>query len=226
MATPTSGTAPFVLLSGYFSESAHTAGQSDYLTLSVKVQSNTCFSDSPNLQFEGTADETGLGISSFPVNDQVLSVSATKDSTATHLSGSYRVTGGCADGETGTINGTKYSGLTGLYAGPVTGVAGGGNIQIAVTQDPKGTADGLFFVTGKATFQGFPCFTAGTLSVPYGEVSGSSESLAFQTNETGGSQVILNGTFNAAASALSLTSINVLGGNCSGSFGAAQLTLQ
>ncbi len=224
-ATAKSGTAPFTMLSGFVNESSNEPGVNDFTTASFQVHSSTCYSGSSNLFLSGAVTGTHVGLSSFPVEDQVLTISASKDATATHISGNYSVVGGCADGATGTIVGELYAPMDGTYLGTSTGVLAS-TLQLTLSQYVQGTANGTTLVSGSALFQGISCFTKGTLSAPNGSVSGDQVNFIFTTNEPTSSTVTMSGTVDPAAQTIFLTSIEVTGGNCSGAIGATTLSLQ
>ena len=75
-ATAKSGTAPFTMLSGFVNESSNEPGVNDFTTASFQVHSSTCYSGSSNLFLSGAVTGTHVGLSSFPVEDQVLTISA------------------------------------------------------------------------------------------------------------------------------------------------------
>ncbi|WP_150133257.1 hypothetical protein [Granulicella sibirica] len=220
-ATPTMGISPFSSLSGYVFE-INVAAAAHQTTASFLVASTGCFSGAGAVQLLGNVEQPLVSLTSFEVNNQVLTVTAQKDEAGDTLSGTYSVKGGCADGDTGTLTGTRYNNLTGTYAGDTQNDATKG-IGLSVTQ-AGGTGSGIFLMTGSATFSGFSCFTKGSLvagGVSY--ISGSSTTLVLNTNEGKSSQVTLIGTIDKSADTLSLSSIQVTGGACAGSYGPAAL---
>ena len=228
-ATPTSGAAPFTVLAGFISEQ-DSSGTNDFTTAALQVQSTTCYSTAVEIPLQGGTEPTLLGLSSFPVDGQTLTLSATKDSTATHLTGKYTISGGCANGQSGTVAGTLYDLVNGTYAGSVTGAGPAENVQLNLTQG-VGSGDGLSYIAGSAAFQGFPCFTTGNL--PYaapgqyfpGYVTGSKIYLDFTTNDANGSQIILSGNFDPTATTIMINSLAIIGGDCAQAPQMVSLTL-
>ena len=92
-----------------------------------------------------------------------------------------------------------------------------------MTQDA--TADGLgyFHVQGSATFSGISCFTGGTLNSTESEISGEEVFLTIATNESPSSGVVAVGTVDPAADTLTLSSLTVTSGGCSGTMGGGTL---
>jgi len=228
-ATPASGAAPFTVLTGFINEQGST-GTNDFTTAALQVQSTTCYSSAVEIPLQGGTEPTLLGLSSFAVDGQTLTISATKDSTATHLTGKYSISGGCADGESGTLAGTLYDLVNGTYSGAVAGTGPAENIQLSVTQG-VGSGDGLSYISGSASFQGFSCFTSGNLPFAVagqyfpGYVTGSQIYLAFTTNDANGSQVILSGTFDPTATTIMINSLAIVGGDCAQAPQPVSLTL-
>lgn len=221
-ATPAAGTtAPFTVLTGFLNEQG-TAGATNFTTAALRAQSSTCYGAVPELSLEGAVQATQVGLTSFAAGGQILTIAQTKDSTSTHLSGTYSIAGGCGDGQHGQLAGTAYTPLTGNYNGPVTGSLLNG-MHLTLAQS-GGNGDGLFFLTGSATFSGSACFTTANLAFSDGYVTGSTMHLLLKTNETSSSsQVTVDGTINPAADTLTITSISVAGGKCSGAAGTATL---
>jgi hypothetical protein len=142
------------------------------------------------------------------------------------FSGTYSITGGCADGATGTASGTQYAALQGTYSGSIDGNSPPETLNLNVAQYTQGTGDGAFLTSGTATFSGISCFSQGTLAAQNGTVIGNVVNLTFNTNDPGGAQLNVVGTIDTAAKTLTLTTIQVNGGSCPGSLGTAALTLQ
>jgi hypothetical protein len=176
------------------------------------------------IPLEGTVQGTAVGLHSFSVNGQYVTITATKNTKATQLTGTYSVSGGCANGAAGNITGTRYAILNGAYAGTIAG--GGQSIQVNVAQNTQGTGSGNFFVSGSATFAGISCFTTGTMAAENGSIIGNTVVLNFATNDPNGAQAVLTGQIDPAADTLTLSSVDVTGGSCAGSLGGATLTLQ
>ncbi len=224
--TNTTAPVPFTALSGFINEQGDNPGTDDLTTAALQAKPGDCYVSAVTIPLQGSTQGDHLGLHSFSVNGQFVTISATKDSTATHFTGTYTVSGGCANGAAGTLSGTKYAPLTGTYTGPITGSSPAKTIQLALTQYTTGTGDGVFLISGTAAFTGFTCFTQGTMPSTAGWVSGSSASLTFNTNDASGAQVVLTGTFDSTAHTLTLSSVQITGGSCSGSVGGATLTLQ
>lgn len=218
--TPTQGPLPFATLAGFLEEEPAAASATDTLvTLTQMEQPTMCYLGGTILPLQGAVNGTAVSLFSFSFNGQYMSVNGTKNPTGTGVTGTYSVGNGCADGYAGTIAGTRYAALAGTYSGAATLATQ----QIAVTlqQATLGNADGTTSVPGTAAFTGISCFSKGTVT---GSVLGKQIHLTIATNETGGSQLVVAGTFDPAASALQASSLQVMGGSCAGSLGTATLS--
>ncbi len=221
-ATPTTGTGPFSTLKGFINEQSQQPGTYDVTTMAVQVtpMNSSCYDSAVVVPFSGATEGTALKLGSLSINGQYITVAATTDATATHFAGTYTISGGCAKGDKGTLAGTQYAPLTGTYAatgltGAIPGSSGPQGISLTLSQYSQGTGSGDFLISGNATFTGSPCFTSGTLAATDGSVLGDTANFTFNTN-TPGTQVLLSGTFDSAASTLTLNNVQVLGGACGG----------
>lgn len=218
--TPTQGPVPFATLAGFLDEEPDAASTKDILsTLTQIEQPTTCYLGATVLPLRGTVAGTAVNLFSFSFDGQYVSVNATKDATATSMTGTYNVALGCADGFAGTIAGTRYAPLSGSYSGAATFPAQ--KLAVALKQATLGNADGTTGVSGTATFTGISCFSTGNVT---GTVLGKTIHLRIVTNEAGGSQLALTGTFDPTATAIQASSLQVTGGSCAGSLGTATLS--
>jgi hypothetical protein len=220
--TSTSGGTPFTTLAGFFNELGTDPVNGDFISAALQVQSTTCYTGSPNVPIEGLIAGNTATLVSFPVDGQVIAMTATKNSAGNQMTGTYTITGGCANGEAGSFTGTLYSPVNGTYGGTATSNPAK-TLKLTLAQNTAGSGNGEQLASGSAVLTGF-CFTSATLQTATSYVLGSNISLTFTTNEAAGSQITMTGTINTAASALTISSINVTGGSCSGSFGAATLS--
>lgn len=220
-AVTSTGTAPFAALSGPLRTASTSAGVGATASMLAEIPAgaSTCYTGEPLVPLQGTFAAPTLTLFSFSVTGQYLVLQASVDTTQTHLSAPFKITGGCADGVLGTITGTRFDPLTGTFAGPLaTGAA-----TLSLTQATSDPANGTIPVSGTATFSGIPCFTSGTTVAGAAYVSGSTVLLTLSTNDPSGSTVTLDATMDSSASTLSLTNATITGGSCAGSTSGTQL---
>ena len=225
-ATPTTGSAPFTSLAGFINELGTDPGINDLTTAALQAQSTTCYMNTPTVPLQGAVLGYQLGLRSFNVDGQIIMIDAAEDATVTHLTGTYSVAGGCADGAKGTLSGVKYLALTGKYRGNVTSSSTPQSMQLSLAQFQQGTGAGIFLVSGSGAFTGIPCFTQASLASSDGGVVGSAVKLSFLTNDPASARLILTGTMTSDAKIFTVVTANITGGSCAGSLGGVVLTIQ
>ena len=223
--TSTQGPLPFTGLSGFVNElSGSTSSQST--TASLMPGNAPCYANSQAIPLDGNIQGTKIFLVSFPIDSQVLALYATQNQAGTSLTGTWSVTGGCADGAVGTLSGTLYQPLTGTYTGSFAGDPTK-TLSLSLAQYQLGTEDGTFLISGTAKIQGFSCFSSGSMA-PGGTayVTGNTAALVFATSDGNGAHLELIGQFDPAANGISVNSIQVTGDSCAGSYGGAILARQ
>lgn len=219
--TTTSGTAPFSTLGGYINDES--GGTVTGAFQADTSQGSSCYLGAETIPLEGTRTGSQVGLYSFSVNGQYLSMDGTENSSGTELTGTFKIMGGCAKDVSGTFTATHYKVLNGTYSGTF-----GGNsnysAQITLDQNTLGTGSGTFFVSGSAVFQGISCFSSGTMSQTQGSIIGDTVALQFTTSPAG-STVTMSGSIDPLAKTLTVTSSSITG-NCAEDLGAATFSLQ
>jgi hypothetical protein len=216
--------APISSMAGYLSQQGQ--GDNQFTTAALQAQTSGCFTDAATIPMYGTTTGMDVNLASFAIESQTLSVNVQANTNGNQFSGNYSIAGGCAGGVSGTVTGTEYAPLSGTYAGSITGSSPAVTMSLALSQDPAGTGLGTFPLSGSATFSGISCFSQGTLAAQDGNVIGNTVTMDFTTNGAEGDEIQMTGTFDPAASTLTLSSIQISGGSCSGSLGAATLVRQ
>jgi hypothetical protein len=222
--SPTGGALPFASLAGSIDEQTTGTSSGFPLTASLQyAQPSTCFLGYPLIPLHGSLTAAQLYLYSFTVDAQFLTLTATANSNDSQLSGTYVVNGGCTDNASGSLTGVKYAPLTGTYTGSLTG-GSANSLTATLSQSDAANGDGTFSVVGSVALAGVPCFSTGTLAGQSGFVIGQSVNLSFLDSDN--SQLTIVGTFDPAADTITVSSINIVGGNCAGSLGNATLKLQ
>lgn len=209
-ATATAGTSPFSAMAGDINEQNDGATTHTVTSVfQVTPDASTCFLGAETVPSEGTLTGTALALNGFSVNGQYVTFNAIKDATATHLTGTYTVRGGCAGGAAGTFTGIKYAVLTGTYTGSTTAT---GSMRFALNQSTVPNGLGYFPESGTVGFSGYSCLTSATINVTRSSVIGKTVQLVMVDNNQ--NQVLLNGTFAADASTIAVTSIVSTASSC------------
>ena len=214
-ATDATGAAAFTSFAGFIDQT--TAAD---LTAVFQVQPGTCYLGATTVPASGTVNGTTVSMSSFAINGQYVYI--TSSATATHnaLTGTYQISGGCANGATGTISGTRYAPVTGTYTGSLGSPEK--TASLTLTQGPLGNGSGYSPVTGSATVKGVSCFTTATLNDNSGYVIGSSAQLTFTAAD--GESLAVLGTIDTQAKFITIASATISGGACAGSLGSGSVT--
>jgi hypothetical protein len=220
--TPTSGASEFTQLSGFINE---TSVSQNWTTAALQGTLSDCFAGQGFIPWYGNVKGNSIDLNSFLITGEALTITANSNAAFTQFTGTYNFGGPCPDSAAGSVVGTRYDSLTGTYSGSLSSNAGQ-NLQLDLTQNMVATGNGTFFVTGTAKLQGFSCFTSATIASYAGTVVGSNVQLQFTTNETPSSTFTLSGSIDPTADTLTANSIQVSGGDCSGSLGGASLTRQ
>ncbi len=203
------------------------------LTGTMYVVGSECF-NSAGVAFSGTVNGNTVTLTtdSPSLAGQVITVTATAAS-ASSLTGTYTVTGGCDDGDSGTVTASAAVPITGTWAGTLSNCEAGrngcanANISFDMTQATTAATDGGFPLTGTVTYNDSGCSVSGT--VTSGEIYGSFLVLNASTvdqNEEDGSfkynQVLLD---NPSSPASMTGSYQVTSGECNGNEQTLTLTV-
>jgi hypothetical protein len=180
-----------------------------------------CLALSTDIPMAGTIKASSATVTSAPVASQVIS--ATFSGSASSISGTFSVAGGCASGSTGAFTGVLVPSLTATWTGSFLSVSGPPAVTATVplTQSATADADGLFALSGTAALSNSVCFTSSTISAS--AVSG--RVIALLLNNNDGSQTLFTGSLTAPATAKQITgSYSVTGGSCNGDSGTGTLS--
>jgi hypothetical protein len=216
--------APIKSMAGYLSEQGQGANQ--FTTAALQAQTSGCFTDATTVPMTGQTSGSDVNLGSFAIDGQTLSINVQTNAQGNQFSGSYSIAGGCAGGAKGTVIGTEYASLTGTFAGSITGSSPAVTLSLLLSQYAEGIGSGSFPMTGSAAFSGISCFSQATLDAQNGSVIGDTVTMDFTTGNGQGVDVQMTGTIDPAASTITLSSIQINGGSCSGTLGSATLLRQ
>jgi hypothetical protein len=186
----------------------------------LHILTSPCFALTTDVPITGTVSTAGVvSAISSAVGGQIITLSGTVAS-GSLTAGKYSIAGGCGNGDQGTVTGFIAPPFTNTYTGTfqsISGVSVGATIA-AIQSGPD--ANGLYAVTGTATFTGSPCFTSATISSS--AVSGAYVDLVLANND--GSQTSFVGYITDSTGKLVSGSYQVVGGKCSGDQGSGVLS--
>jgi len=184
----------------------------------------TCISSTTEITFFGSIDSNDqLALTSKPFNGSTLLLNGQLAADGKSLSNAnWSFSGGnCAALGSAKVVATAYAEINGTYSGNFVDKD---NNKLAVsatlTQTSEPDANGQFHLSGSATFPGNPCFTQPVVTDSL--VTGSSLSTTY-TDSVSGATITAVGTFNSAATQLTVTNWQVSNGLCNGDSGTGLL---
>jgi hypothetical protein len=125
-----------------------------------------CYPPYQGISLSGTIDPQGnISVTSSSLKGQVLTFTGVLDSARSSISlGNYAFTGGCANGESGPLNGVKFKPVTGNYLGNLSSPIGSTAVTANLTQSPSIVGSGPFQVTGTVTYSSPACSEVFTIT--------------------------------------------------------------
>jgi hypothetical protein len=186
----------------------------------LHILNSECYALTQDIPVTGTISTVGaLSITSSAVASQIITASGSI-SGSTLSSGSYSIAGGCAAGGKGTITGFIAPAFTNTYTGSFTSVSKLVIGTTVTTVQAGPDSDGLYSVTGTATFSNSPCFSTGTIS--QSAVAGSYLAVTIATDN--GGTVVFAGYYTDSTGATITGDYQVTSGACSGDSGTGSLS--
>lgn len=204
--------------------------QGAYETVSAVARLNgvSCVGANTNLLLTGSVSAANqMTLVSSPFNGTTLTLKGAVAANGKAIANaSWSFAGGnCAALGTADVTATNYSEIAGSYTGNFLDNSGN---QIPVTallqQTTQPDNNGQFSLSGSATFPSNSCFVQQP-SVTSSIVTGSNLSMTY-TDSGSGAVLTATGTFNSAATQLTVSSWTIAGGSCDGDKGTGSLTEQ
>lgn len=205
-----------------------TQGAYETVSAVARLQGNSCVTPQTNILLTGSVD----------ANDNVTLVSAPFGGTTLTIKGQVAANGkgmaaanwafaggACASLGTANVTATNYSTIGGTYVG--TFLDRDNNplgVSAFLQQTTQPDQNGQFSISGTATFPSNTCFTEQP-TVTSSLVTGSSLSMTW-TDPGSGAILTAAGSFNSAATQLTITTWSITGGSCNGDAGTGTMTLE
>lgn len=204
--------------------------QGAYETVSAvgRLTGSSCVSAATDIPLTGSVDgNNNVTLISSPFGGTTLTI---KGEVAANGKGMAAATwafagGQCASLGTASVTATNYNTIGGTYVG--TFLDSNNNsmgVSAFLQQTTQPDQDGQFSVSGSATFPANSCFTAQP-TVTSSLVTGDSLSMTY-TDPGSGAVLTATGSFNSAATQLTIASWTITGGSCNGDAGTGSLTLE
>ncbi len=202
--TSTAGNSPLTI-AGSINQNGSSLGSA------LHVNGSNCFDHLSTVSLKGTLTGSKVLLTSTSVSGQVTALSGNvTDSTFT---GTYTVTGGCANGDHGDVTGLKVVSIGGLLSGTFTTSTNEPFAVSAQVTQASPSSVGSFGISGTVTFT-MPCLKSGTIiagTFPSGSfILGTSVVLEIKTDN---GVVNLVGTANHATAEIN-GDYKITGGSC------------
>lgn len=218
----TSGTSSAVLNLGF------TQGAYETVSAVARLNGASCVSPTTNILLTGSVGgDNQMMLVSSPFNGTTLTLQGqvTGDGKGIGAASWSFAGGNCGTLGKAAVTATDYSEIDGTYTGNFIDVSGN---QLAVSalleQTTQPDLNGQFSLSGTATFPGNNCFVQQP-SVTTSLVTGNSLSMTY-TDPGSSTTLTAVGTFNSAATQLTITNWAITGGACNGDSGTGLLNEQ
>ena len=197
------------------------------VTGAVHVDDSTCFDPLTTIGLTGTLTGGDVSITSTPVKGQVITLTGTitVNNYTDVFNGTYTITGGCGDGDKGTVTGIFIYLENSLDGTFTTSQQQTFTVSGALDQYSKPSLDGSFGITGTAAFSAPSCLSSSSATITPGTLSSGSFILGTAVGlefATGNGTITFLGTVNLASydaefdSYLITGNYTVSGGTCDG----------
>lgn len=182
-----------------------------------------CYGAAAPVPLDGSRSGNQVDLRSFGDRGQYLTLSGQLDDAFAHFTGTYKVEGGCGDGDRGSITGTRYNALTGQFVGSAVQGPNAYAVTLNLTQGVA-TGEGTFQLSGSLNVAGGTCFSQGQFAKTQGYVTGS----FFQADltDSAGVKVHVQGRSIPSVDTLQIQSLTVTGAACTATYGAFPLKRQ
>ena len=183
------------------------------------VDGSNCFDHLTTVGMTGTLTGSDLSLTSSSANGQVISFTGTisddaLNGTDSAFTGTYTISGGCANGDHGSVTGIRIPFIGNTLNGTFT-TSGGATFDVAGDEAQYGTpsTEGSYGISGTVSFR-TSCFSSGTVkpgTFPSGSfIIGTSVALEIKTDN---GTVTFLGTLNRDRSEIR-GAYTVVGGTC------------
>lgn len=203
-----------------------TQGAYENVSAIARLNGVSCVTPTTDIYFTGSVTVGNqMTLISSPVGGTTVTIKGNVTPDGTEIGGATWsfVGGSCSALGTANVNATSYSGIDGTYTGTFVDTSGE---KLAVTalleQTTQPDENGQFSLSGTATFPNNDCFVQQP-TMTDSLVTGSSLSMTY-VDPGSGATLIASGTFNSAATQLTITSWSIAGGACNGDSGTGSLT--
>jgi len=226
--TSLAGNWTFTGSSGVTLNLGFTQGAYESVSAIARLSGTSCISSSTNIQLTGSVGgDNQMTLISSPFGGTTLTLQGQVTPDGKGIAGAtWSFTGGsCASLGSAKLTATNYSDIAGTYTGNFTDQSGNQlPVSALLDQTTQPDQNGQFSLSGTATFPTNGCFVQQP-TITTSMVTGNSLSMTYADSGSAAT-LTASGTFNSAATQLTISSWSIAGGPCNGDSGTGQLTEQ
>lgn len=208
---------------GQFLIGGHLKQEGNSITGILHVASSRCFKVDKDIPISGTIEDRSAHLTSLPVDLQVLHIALTGHGTA--MVGNYSFTGGCSNGDEGSVTGNLVPSISGMWnAIDTLADKSATAVNMALAQSDNSNGHGVYPLSGTFTFMGSPCQVSGRITSGY--VAGHIVVMNVETQEPmgGSGSFRMEGDFAAGHSPAIVGAYSYNSGVCKDHAGALTFT--
>ena len=204
--------------------------QGSYETVSAvgRLEGTSCVGADTNILLTGSVDgDNNATLISQPFGGTTLTIKGQVAANGKGMAGAtWTFAGGpCASLGTANVTATNYNTIGGTYVGTFMDTNNNSmGVSAFLQQTTQPDANGQFSISGTATFPANGCFTEQP-TVTSSLVTGDSLSMTY-TDPGSGAVLTVTGSFNSAATVLTIANWKITGGTCNGDAGTGSWTLE
>jgi hypothetical protein len=131
------------------------------VSATMHVDSVDCFDLLTDVEFSGEMNGSSVTMTSNTISGQVITV--TLSGTESALTGNYNISGGCANGDHGTVAAVNVPAITGAWSGTITRSDNSTFTTAGTLTEGPADVHGLFTLSGSLSFTGSSCFSSGNV---------------------------------------------------------------
>ncbi len=201
----------------------HLQQNGDTVTGILHIASSRCFSVDKDIPVSGTAQGDSVELASLPIKKQVLHLALIGHGET--MVGNYSFSGGCSDGDEGSVEGSVVPAVSGMWNALETqtdkGVVG---VNLALVQSQNANGHGVYPLSGTFAFTGSQCAVSGRIASGY--VAGNIVVINAETQEAmgGSGHFRMEGDFASGSAPAIVGAYSYDAGACKDQAGVLTLT--
>lgn len=152
--------------SNQFLIGGHLEQRGNTVTGILHIASSRCFKVDKDIAISGSVDDAGANLTSLSVDHQVLRIALIgHDDT---MVGNYSFSGGCSDGDEGSVTGNLGPTVSGIWNATDTALNQSvSGVNLAIAQSATANGHGVYPLSGALAFSASPCQVSGRITSGY-----------------------------------------------------------